>query len=140
MSTELLVAGGLEPEPEVAGLDVVNERGEQLLNLGYAAVTMTPGSNAYRVTIRQSLTAIVRRTERGWVATAPALNALGYGGESRDAVEDLLNSVEQYLDFLRHEAPELAPTVAHHADYLGLLDTPRSVWLAAVSVDASPLE
>ncbi len=85
------------------------------------------------------LTARVRRGDAGWIAEAPALNALGYGSDPQEALEDLRDSVQQYLEVLRDEAG-LAPQVAHHAAYLPLLGAPASSWFASVTVDASDLE
>jgi hypothetical protein len=140
MSPDLLVAGGVTDGN--AGFQVAHAPGDDpAVTLSYASATPEPGHGVYSVSVEPwRLSAVVRRTERGWVASAAELNALGYGETPEMAVADLLDSVEQYLGFIRDDAPRLAPAVAHHAIYVALLDIPRGAWLASVSVDASDVE
>lgn len=133
---ELVVAGSVIDAGD-AGLELAGDAPAQLR---YAPAAPAAGSGSYPVTIEPRLWASIRRTERGWVATAPTLGALGYGETPPAAADDLLDAIEQYLEFLREDAPCLASAIIHHADYVPLLDLPRGAWLASVSVDASQVE
>jgi hypothetical protein len=142
MTVDLVVAGGVTDID--SGPEVAPAAGDaQFVTFSYASASGgEPGSGrSYSVDVEPwRLAAAVRRTERGWVASAWALNALGYGESPELAIEDLLDSIEQYLEFLRNDAPPLAPPVAHHASYVRLLDVPRGTWLASVVVDAAAVE
>ena len=104
----------------------------------------TPPSNSYAVNLRRRLAVVVLKGDAGWIAKAPVLNALGYAATPVQALDDLCDSVEQYLEYLREDAPHLAATAVHHAEYIGLLDAPRGQWFASVVItepaDASALE
>ncbi len=141
MSPSTLVAGGITDD---AGLKIAHSEGDEV-SVGIRYPRSAAGANSYSVRVEPArLSVIVRPSEGGWIAIAPALNALGYGAFQQDALEDLGDSVEQYLEFLREDAPRLALAVAHHAMYIPLLDAPRVVWWASVDAptptDASPLE
>ncbi len=135
MTPPTLVAGSISDD---AGLEVVRAPGDEVsLRISYPKAK--PSNNTYPVTIESArLSAVLRPSEQGWIARAPALKALGYGPSPEEALEDLGDSVEQYLEFLREDAPQLGLAVAHHAAYVQLLDAPRAVWFA--SVDAPTLE
>jgi hypothetical protein len=131
----MVVAGGLQSEQMVP--DVVPEFAA-LLNMRYAPERP---NGAYSVRIEpHRLMAVVRPTESGYVASVAMLNALGYGTSPEAALDDLAESVRQYLEFIRADKPTLAPSVAHHADFIPLLDAPRGSWFAWVKMDASPVE
>lgn len=135
MTPTTLVAGSISDDE---GLEIARPQGEDVaVYIRYPATSTA--SNTYSVRVESArLTAALRPTETGWVARAPALDALGYGSSREDALDDLRDAIEQYLEFLREDAPRLAPAVAHHAVYVQLLDAPRAVWFA--SVDAAALE
>ncbi len=136
MALDLLVAGGVRGAHE-GGLEVVPLADG--FRLRYAAVEQSPGS--YPAVIEPvRLSAVLRRSERGWVARAAVLAAVGYGLSREAALDDLRDSIEQYLEFLRDDRPQLAVSVAHHGAFVSLLDVPRDSWFASVSLDASPLE
>ena len=137
MTADLVVAGGVT-EAGDSSLEIVHAAGDApSVEFRYPAL----GPGGYSVKVEPwRLSAAVRRTERGWVATAATLGSLGYGEAPEDAVADLLDAVGQYLEFLRDDAPALAPAVAHHANYVPLLDVPRGTWLASVDVDATEVE
>lgn len=134
MTPSTLVAGSIAAD---AGLAIARPpEASVLLHLHYRAEAV---GITYPVRIESArLSVIVRASEQGWIARAHSLNALGYGTSQRAALDDLYDSVEQYLEFLRDDAPFLAPAVAHHAAYVQLLDAPRAVWFA--SVDAPTVE
>lgn len=135
-----LVAGGIAGDPY---LQVVRPDGEVAVDFHYSQPAL--GTNTYPIRVEPArLSVLVRPSEGGWIALAPLLNALGYGSSQQEALDDLGDSVEQYLEFLREDQPRLAPAVAHHATYIPLLDAPRAVWWASVDApkptDASTLE
>lgn len=139
MTPDLLLAGGVsQEEPEI-----VSPEGQALrARLSYQPIAHSDSPTSFyevKVTPR-SLHVAVRRTERGWVATTADLNSLGYGDTPEQAVEDMLDAVAQYLEFVRDDQPPLAPSVAHHSAYVSLLEAPRAAWLASVMVDAAPVE
>lgn len=140
MTPELVVAGGVSPGDATEFVHAAGD--ESSVNLRYGALEKQPeATGTYFVRVEPwRLSAVVRRTERGWIATSGVLNALGYGETPETAVEDLLDSVEQYLEFIRDDEPALAPAIAHHSEYVALLGMPRGTWLASVTVDAPAVE
>lgn len=134
MTPSTLVAGSIS---EDEGLEIAHPHGDNIaVRIRYPSPA---AATSYPVRVEPArLSVVLRRAEEGWIARAPALNALGYGSTRDDALEDLRESVAQYLEFLRDDGPRLAPAVAHHASYVQLLDAPRAVWFA--SVDAAALE
>lgn len=132
--TPTLVAGGFTESEE---LDVAAQD-EHAIRLRYARPAPTSGS--YPVVVSARLRVVLRRSEHGWIALAPELDTLGHGETWEEALECLHDSVEQYLEFLRDDRPMLAPAIAHHAIFVGLLDTPPELWFGSVSVNASALE
>lgn len=137
--TPAAVAGGVTRNAQ-ADVEFAHAPGdEHYVTLKYRE--SEPPGDSYSVAFEPSrLNGVVQATERGWVAIASEVGALGYGESVPEAVEDLLDAIEQYLEFLREERPELAPEVANHADYVSLLGTPRGLWLASVKVNATPVE
>jgi predicted RNase H-like HicB family nuclease len=134
--TPTLVAGGLT-DAEDAGLEVAAQ-GHRTITIRYARPE--PVSGSYPVAVSARLRAVLRRSEEGWIARAPELDALGHGETWESALENLRDSVEQYLEFIRDDQPRLAPAIAHHAAFVGLLDTPWESWFVSVSVNAAALE
>lgn len=134
MTPTALVAGSIDDE---ACLVIAHAPGDNVsVRISYP---LGAPSNSYPLRVEpRRLSATLRPTEQGWVARAAALNALGYGSTHAEALDDLADSIEQYLEFLRDDAPRLAPAVAHHATYVQLLRAPRAVWFA--SVDAPTVE
>lgn len=124
---DVLVAGGVRLADD-SGFVATEDRDVQMT---YAATERPAGAYSVRVEPTR-LMVLLRSTESGLVARAPELNALGYGSTWEAALEDLADSIQQYLEFLRG-IPQLAPSVAHHAAYTVLLDVPRGVWFASVS-------
>ena len=110
--------------PESAGVQVgeprrVHYRGE-------------PGGHAYRVAMAPfRLTAVLERTEEGFVASSPELETLGYGADPTSAVSDLVEATRDYLSLLAESDTPLSPRIAHHAWYLPLLRVPPNTWFAA---------
>jgi hypothetical protein len=129
-----LVAGSIADDPGLAVAQLPG--GHVSLCVRYQAVS--PGVTYPIVLESARLSVLLRRGDEGWIARAPALNALGYGQTYAEAMVDLADSIEQYLEFLREDKPRLAPAIAHHQLYVGLLDAPRAVWFA--SVDAPTVE
>lgn len=131
----VLVAGSIVPDSgfktaDPTGLDTIR----LVLSYGVRA-----DDDTYRVRVESArLSVVLHRSEHGWIASEAGLNALGYGESQADAINDLCDSVEQYLRFLREDKPGLAEEVAHHTAYVQLLDAPRAVWVA--SVDAPTVE
>jgi hypothetical protein len=137
MTTDTLVAGGLSESDRV--LKVAPSPGAHGAVLRYARPE--PVDNSYPVPLFSArLSATVRRSENGWIAQVQDLGELGYGATWKSALDSLCDSVEQYLDFLRDDEPKLAPEVAHHTDYVGLLDVPRALWFASVEINAPTVE
>ncbi|HEX3391319.1 MAG TPA: type II toxin-antitoxin system HicB family antitoxin [Solirubrobacteraceae bacterium] len=132
--TPTLVAGGFT---ESEDLDVAAQ-GEHMIRLQYGRLAPTSGS--YQVDVSPRLRGVLRRSEQGWIALAPELGALGHGDTWEEALEQLRDAVEQYLEFLRDDRPTLASAIAHHAMFVGLLDTPPDLWFGSVSVNAAALE
>jgi predicted RNase H-like HicB family nuclease len=134
-----VVAGGISDD---AGLELVRLPGVvQSLALHYPRpAPPEPPTSSYAVYMSPRLSALVRPGEAGWIAEAPDLDGLGHGATVRAALEDLAESIEQYLEYLRDDSPELAPAIAHHRAYVELLDTPHELWFGFVSVDAPALE
>jgi hypothetical protein len=94
-----------------------------------------PGANRYSVRVAPlRLRAVVVPTEEGFVAEAPALNAVGYGADVQSALTDLVDAVRDYLLVLHEKQPKLAPHLAHHAGYVQLLSVPDDSWFAAVEL------
>jgi hypothetical protein len=132
--TPTLVAGGLTED------DLTATQGGKKLILHYVAQTpsVAPGAS-YPISLSSGrLSAVLRRGDRGWIARAPDLDGLGYGDSEVAALDDLAESIRQYLEFLRDDQPDLAPAIAHHAGYVGLLDTPQWSWFISVSVEDAP--
>jgi len=140
MTPELLIVGGVT-QGDNADLEFAHSPGDEPAgSLRYVRSVEPPEESSYSGSVELRLSGVVRATERGWIATAPTLGALGYGDTPQAALDDLLDEIEQYLEFLRDDAPKLAPAIAHHAQYVHLLDVPRATWIASAVVDASPLE
>ena len=138
MTPSLMVAGGIDPA-EIAEPDIAQPEGAPPIRVRYPTYEASDSSYAARIEpIR--LLAIVRPTEHGYIAHAAVLNALGYGDTPGSALDDLADSIRQYLEFIRDDEPQLAASVAHHARYVSLLEMPRGSWFAWVRLDASPLE
>jgi len=136
VTPDLLVAGGVTHADD-AGLEIARSPGDEApVRLLYRAAE---AEHSYPVRIEPRLSAYLRRTDHGYVAVVPTLNGLGYGDTQESALRALGDSIEQYLEFLREDSPRLAPSLAHHAAYVALLDVPRGAWLASVT-DASTLE
>ena len=135
MTPTTLVAGTVTEDEQ---LEIARPQGERIaLTLRYPPAL--PGAGTYPVRVETArLTISVRPSDEGWIARAPQLNAIGYGATPDDALDDLRDAIEQYLEFLRDDEPQLAPAVAHHATYVQLLDAPRAVWFA--SIDAPTVE
>lgn len=128
-----LVAGGLSEDQPAA------TQGSEKLILHYRHAPSGTPAGSYPISLSSGrVSAVVRRSERGWIASAHDLNALGYGDSGSAALNDLAESIKQYLEFLRDDEPDLAPAISHHADYVGLLDTPQRSWFASVSVVDAP--
>jgi predicted RNase H-like HicB family nuclease len=136
--TPTLVAGGLT---EDTGEEVAATPGGKMLILRYTPTRVATAGPAYRISISKRLSAVLRRSEDGWIARAPDLNALGHGDSAEAALDDLAESIGQYLEFLRDDRPELAPAIAHHGGYISLLQVPQGTWFASVDIaDASTVE
>jgi hypothetical protein len=100
-----------------------------------------PVENSYPIPLFSfRLSAKVRRSESGWIALEAEVDEIGHGATWMAALDNLRDRVEQYLEFLRDDKPKLAPDIAHHADYIALLDTPRDLWFASVEIDAPAVE
>jgi predicted RNase H-like HicB family nuclease len=101
--------------------------------LRYPPFQPSEGSITYTVAMPPlRLRAILRRTDEGFVAEVPELRVLGYGEHADEAVDDLRDAVKDYLTIVRDSGGRLAPSVAHHAEYVALLDAPEESWFAAV--------
>ncbi len=136
MTPTTLVAGSISDNE---GVEIARPEGEDVTAVYIRYPSTSTAARTYSVRVESArLAAVLRPSEAGWIARAPALGALGHGSTREDALEDLRDAIEQYLEFLREDAPRLAPAVAHHAVYVQLLDVPRAVWFA--SVDAATLE
>jgi hypothetical protein len=121
-------------EPEVADMKGV---GTVVIRYGTA---WADGAYAIHLPATRVM-ATLRPTEQGYVARSADLNALGYGESPLGALDDLADSIQQYLEFIRDDRPRLAPAISHHADYLPLLGVPRGSWFAWVSMsDAAAVE
>jgi predicted RNase H-like HicB family nuclease len=132
--TPTVVAGGISDSDN---MEVVTVR-QQVLSLRYAPAEL-PASTSYRVALSPRLRIGLRQSEQGWIASAPELNALGDGDTAEAAMESLGDSIEQYLEYVRDDKPQLAPAIAHHAAFVALLHVPRALWFASVSFDAAAL-
>lgn len=131
-----LVVGGLSDSEDV--VEIVPE-GASRAALRYARPE--PVENSYPIPLFSArLSAKIMRSESGWIAQAAGVGEIGYGATWKVALDDLCDSVEQYLEFLRDDKPKLAPEIGHHADYIDLLDTPRELWFASVEIDAPAVE
>lgn len=131
-----LVAGGLSTDEDV--VEIVPE-GASRAALRYPRPE--PVENSYPIPLFTArLSAKVRRSETGWIAQTADVDEIGYGATRDLALDDLRDRVEQYLEFLRDYKPKLAPEIAHHADYIALLDTSRDLWFASVEIDAATVE
>jgi hypothetical protein len=133
--TPTLVMGGVS---ENDNMEVVNA--PQKFRLRY--VRPKPQREvglSYTVNVSPGIQVVLRRGEKGWVAAAPELQALGHGETPEAAAADLLDRVEDYLEYLRDDKPPLAAAIAHHAPFVELLHSPRALWFASVSFDASTL-
>lgn len=98
-----------------------------------------PRGRIYRVVLApQRLTALIERTEQGFVATCPQLDSLGYGPEPESALTDLMEATREYLSLLAEDHPPLAPRIASHALYVPLLATSQASWFAAVTTIGDP--
>jgi hypothetical protein len=129
-----LIAGGLSGSE-----DIVEPEGASLAALRYPRAERV--ENSYPVSLFSSrLSAKVSRSEGGWIAQATGVDGIGHGATWKGALDDLSDRVEQYLEFLRDDKPKLAPDIAHHTDYIALLDTPRGLWFASVTIDAPSVE
>lgn len=93
----------------------------------------TEGGKTYRLPRRPQLTAVIERTEEGFVATAPQLDSLGYGGDPFSAITDLIDATREYLAVLAEDDIPLSPRTAPHAAYVSLLAVPGSSWFAAIT-------
>jgi predicted RNase H-like HicB family nuclease len=134
--TPTLVAGGLTGD---ASVQVTADEGQRpMMTIRYAQPR--PVGSSYPIFIAPRLSAVVEQGAETWTARVPELNGLGYGETSEQALEMLRESLEQYLEYLRDEKPDLAPEIAHHAAFIHLLKTPPMLWFASVSVHAAPLE
>lgn len=137
--TPALIAGAFNDSDNI---EVVAEAPQKII-FRYARPAPGRTGASYSVllgTRGTPLSVILRRSEDGWIALAPELDELGHGETLEEALASLHDSVEQYLEFVRHDQPVLAPAIAHHAMFVGLLDTPPELWFGSVSVDASALE
>jgi predicted RNase H-like HicB family nuclease len=137
--TPALIAGGFNDSDNI---EVVAEVPQEII-FRYARPVPERTGASYSVllgTRGMPLSVILRRSEHGWVALAHELDELGHGETLAEALASLHDSVEQYLEFLRDDQPALAPAIAQHAMFVGLLDTPPELWFGSVSVDASALE
>lgn len=114
--------------------------------LRYPPIQRREGSSSYKVEMPPlRLRALVSRTDDGFIAEVAELGVFGYGAHLSDALDDLRDAVRDYLTIVRDGGMQLAPSVAHHAEYVPLLDSPEESWLAAVDVaapgnDAADLE
>jgi predicted RNase H-like HicB family nuclease len=123
---ETLVAGGPDAVSEAPVLT-----GGSPMVVSFHYPSRAPGFS-YSVSVaRRRLQAVLSRGDEGYIAEAPELESLGYGASPLDALADLQESVEQYLEVLS-EGGELAPRVRNHADFLHLLEVPRESWFASV--------
>jgi predicted RNase H-like HicB family nuclease len=143
MTTATTVAGSLVEDDEVR---VIAPSDGQAIRLQYPANVTRPSeggqprSSGYVIATGKRLSVVMRQGEGGWIARAPQLDALGHGETMLAAVQNLLDAVAEYLEFLRDDEPELAPDIAHHLDYLLLLKVPRMSWFGSVSFpDAAAL-
>jgi hypothetical protein len=135
--TPALVVGASFEAPE-AEVEVAEQSGSNIA-LRYVQPNV-PGSR-YPVPLPgRRFEATVRLADNGWIAQATELDSLGYGASIEAAIENLCEEIAEYLAFLRDERPLLAAETAHHAVYIDLLDVPRAVWFASITVDATPLE
>jgi predicted RNase H-like HicB family nuclease len=132
--SDTLVAGALDVDARLA---VTPQQGRAMI-LQYARPELA--GTSYPIVFAPRLSAVVRQGEAVWTATAPDINGLGCGDTWEEALEDLRESVEEYLEYIRDDRPELAPDIAHHVSFLELLKTPPALWFASVSVYATALE
>jgi len=101
----------------------------------YPRVHVSEGATVYRLPVLPlRLRAVLSRTDEGFVAEVPELNVLGYGPDRQRALDDLRDAVRDYLVIVRDNDAGLAPSVAHHAAYVPLLDAPEESWFAAVDL------
>lgn len=143
MTTATTVAGSLVEGDEVR---VIALSDDQEIRLQYPANVSRPSgagqprSSGYVIATGKRLSVVMRQSEGGWIARTPELDALGHGGTMDAAIQNLLDAVAEYLEFLRDDEPELAPDIAHHLDYLLLLKVSQMSWFGSVSFpDATAL-
>ncbi len=90
-----------------------------------------------------SVEAVLSRTESGFIARAPELDALGFGDTIEGALADLRDEIRDYLRTVRDDGLALAPQIEHHAEHLGLLTVDPKMWFSAVRlpepIDAADL-
>jgi hypothetical protein len=133
--TPTLVAGGALESPDVE----VAEQADLSVSLRYRRPE--PPGGTYSIPLfGRRLSVVLRPGDSGWIARVAELDELGYGSSYIDAINHLADAVEGYLEFLRDDQPSLAEHVAHHAEYVELLDMPRELWFASVEIDAAPME
>ena len=133
--TPTLVAGASMRSPEIE----IAQQSEPPVLLRYARPK--PAASSYAIPLfGPRLTVVVSLGDSGWIAQACELDALGYGSSYTSAINHLTDAVEEYLEFLREDQPRFAEEVAHHADYVELLDTPRELWFASVTINAASVE
>ncbi|MBA3807130.1 MAG: hypothetical protein H0X28_01855 [Solirubrobacterales bacterium] len=114
--------------------------GPLTITLRYAKPEPLEGAHSYPVPVFPRLSAVLTRSETGWIARAPEVDALGHGDTWQAAMDSLKDEVEQYLEYVRDDRPSLARAISHHSGFVGLLATPRELWFASVSVDAPSVE
>jgi hypothetical protein len=142
MTTTTTLAGSLVDDDEVR---VVAPSDEVEVRLQYPVDAPGPSEagaprTGYVIAMGERLSVVMRRSEDGWIARAPELDALGYGETMLGAVQNLVDEAAEYLEYLHDDEPEMAPDIAHHLDYLPLLKVPRMSWFGSVSFpDASSL-
>lgn len=133
--TPVLVAGASLESPDIE----VAEQADRPVSLRYRRPE--PQGGTYSIPLfGRRMSVVIRPGDSGWIACVAELDELGYGLSYVDALDDLTDAVEGYLEFLRDDRPRLADHVAHHAEYVELLDMPRELWFASVEIDATPME
>jgi hypothetical protein len=79
---------------------------------------------------------VVARQEDGIVAmTAVDLDISVEGEHPAAALLLLLDAVEEWLKYVRDEAPELSPALAPHRPFAELLNYDRLTWFKSLSVE-----
>ena len=69
--------------------------------------------------------------EHGVWAHIAELDLSAEGPSLVDALRDVINAAQEWLEYLKEEQPELSPQLVDQARYVALLDAPMYSWFRA---------